>query len=238
MVLAAEHIEEEMLALDRELTGNDLKLNGWLRVTSSESLAFQLLPDQLSAFRRAHPGIGLELLLDNRLFDLSRREADVALRTVRPKQGDLWGRKLADLAWAVYGARSYLSKSKAQSLTQLIGECDFIGWDESSRRIRAAEWIETVAGVPAIIYRTASIINQVAAVKQSLGLAVLPCYIGDTEPELVRALPEPVRELQDELWIITHVKMKNTARVRAFFDLVGGGLAKQCDLISGRSRSG
>lgn len=235
IALAAERMEEEVRTLDRDLAGGDLRLTGRLRITSSESLAFRLLPPQLSAFRKAHPGIGVDLILDNRLLDLSRREADVALRTVRPKEGELWGRKLATIAWAVYGARSYLSGQRDRPVSKRLGGHSIIGWDDSSRRIPAAEWVEENASANAINYRTASLINQCAAARCGLGLAVLPCYLGDVEPGLVRAIPEPIRELEDELWIIAHLKMKDAVRVRAFFDLVGGGLASQRDLIGGRS---
>jgi DNA-binding transcriptional LysR family regulator len=109
VVAAAERMEAEALALDRVIAGRDLSLTGHLRVTSSETLAFSVLTEHIAAFRRAHPGIVVELAIDNRVLNLSRREADVALRFLRPKDGDLWGRRLADVAWAVYGAPDYLN---------------------------------------------------------------------------------------------------------------------------------
>src|SRR5690606_25569613 len=95
MVAAAERMEREAIEIDRDLTGRDTRLAGRLRVTSSETLAFRLLTRHLASFRAKHPGIGLELIVDNRLLSLSRREADVALRPTRPDQDDLIGRKLA-----------------------------------------------------------------------------------------------------------------------------------------------
>jgi len=71
------------------------------------------------------------------------------------------------------------------------------------------------------------------AAKAGIGLAALPCYLGDPEPELIRALPNLLAEPTAELWIVTHADLKNTARVRAFFDVVGGRLAKQRDLFEG-----
>ncbi|MFY0080476.1 LysR substrate-binding domain-containing protein, partial [Acinetobacter baumannii] len=77
------------------LTGRDHRPCGLLRVTSTESLAYGPLTSHLAAFRQLQPCIVIELAVDNRELSLSRREADIALRSVRPKQGDLWGRKLA-----------------------------------------------------------------------------------------------------------------------------------------------
>jgi DNA-binding transcriptional LysR family regulator len=119
------------------------------------------------------------------------------------------------------------------SIKKLRGH-PLIGWDEMSARFGAAEWLERTAPADAFVYRTASLVNQLLAAKAGIGLAALPCYLGDPEPELTRALPNPPPELATELWIVTHVDLKNTGRVRAFIDLVGGRLARQRDLFDGR----
>jgi molybdate transport repressor ModE-like protein len=237
MAAAAERMEQEALALDRDIAGRDLRLSGRLRVTSSETLAYRLLTRHLASFRQAHPGILVELAIDNRVLSLSRREADIALRPVRPKEGDLWGRKLADVAWTVYGAHAYLDANGAPVTLEDLGRHALIGWDESAGRIGAATWLERVAPVDAVVYRTTSLVNQLVAAKAGIGLAVLPCYLGDPEPELARAVSTPVSDLAAELWIVTHADLKGTARVRAFFDVVGEGLARERDLFEGRRGS-
>jgi len=234
MTAAAERMEDEALALDRDLAGRDHRLTGRLRVTSSETLAYRLLTAQLAAFRQAHSGITVELVIENRVLSLARREADIALRPVRPKEGNLWGRKLADVAWAVYGARTLLDENGSLPFPAEIARHPLIGWDEGVTGIGAAAWLERVAPTEAIVYRTTSLVNQLIAAKSGLGLAVLPCYLADPEADLVRALPDPVPELSTELWIVTHADLKGTARVRAFFDLVGEGLARRRELFAGK----
>src|ERR671922_1825763 len=108
MAAAAERMEDEALSLERDITGRDHRLSGRLRVTSSETLAYSRLTRHLAAFRQAHPGIVIELVIDNRVLNLSRREADIALRPARPRENDLWGRKLADVAWTLYAAPAVL----------------------------------------------------------------------------------------------------------------------------------
>jgi DNA-binding transcriptional LysR family regulator len=211
------------------------RIQGRLHVTSSETLAYRLLTLQIAAFREAHPGIVVELAIDNRVLSLSRREADVALRPVRPKEGDLWGRKLADVAWTVYGSRVYLDENGLLSSAADLARHPLIGWDEGAVGIGAAAWLECVAPTERVIYRTTSLVNQLVAAKAGIGLAVLPCYLGDPEPDLARALAEPVPELGAELWIVTHADLKRTARVRAFLDLVGDGLARHRDLFAGNA---
>jgi DNA-binding transcriptional LysR family regulator len=231
---AAESMEHEALALDRDIAGRDHKLVGRLRVTSSETLAYRLLTPHLAEFRRAHPRIVVEFTVDNRILDLSRREADVALRPQRPKESYLWGRKIAGVAWTVYGARTYLNANGLPTSTKDLRRYSLIGWDEMAARFGAARWLERTAPADAFIYRTASLVNQLHAAKAGIGLAALPCYLGDPESELTRALPSPPPELATELWIVTHADLKNTGRVRAFFDLIGERLARQRDLFEGR----
>src|SRR3546814_17630157 len=97
-------MEDETLSLDRDIACRDLRLSGRLRVTSSETLAYSKLTRHLAAFRQAHPGIVVELVIDHRVLSLSRREADIPLRPVRTREGDLWGRKPADVAWILFAS--------------------------------------------------------------------------------------------------------------------------------------
>jgi DNA-binding transcriptional LysR family regulator len=233
MAAAAERMEDEAFALARDIAGRDHRLTGHLRVTSSETLAHRILTPLLASYRSVHPGIVVELIIDNRVLSLTRREADVALRPMRPTEGDLWGRKLADVAWAVYGAGARLKTGSLKGVSDLKHH-PLIGWDAGAVGINAAEWLATAVPEGAIVYRTSSLINQLAAAKAAIGLALLPCYLGDSESGLERALPRPIPELARELWIVTHADLRQTARVRAFFDLVGNGLAAEQALFEGR----
>jgi DNA-binding transcriptional LysR family regulator len=222
---SAERMETEAIAIDRELSGRDTRLHGRLRVTSSETLAFRILTAEIARFRRAHPGIEVELLLDNRALDLSRREADVALRATRPREPDLFGRKLADIFWAVYGrATKGSGRSLAKGKDPLAGQA-FVSWAETAQGIKAARWLADNIPSDAVVYRSSSILNQLVAAKSGMGLAVLPCYLGDPERELAR-VTQPIPELTTELWLITHQALKDSARVRTFMDLVGEGIRK------------
>jgi DNA-binding transcriptional LysR family regulator len=238
MAAAAERMEDEALAIERDIAGRDHRLSGRLRVTSSETLAYRKLTSHLATFRRTHPGIVVELVVDNRVLNLSRREADIALRPMRPKEGDLWGRKLADVAWTVYGATGYLKeRGGAVSSPEDLGRHALIGWEETAVGIMAADWLNRTVPDNAFVYRTNSLVNQFIAAKAGIGLALLPCYLGDEDRDLARALPDAVPDLVGELWIVTHADLKKTARVRAFFDIVGEGLAREHSLFDGRGRS-
>lgn len=236
MAAGAERMEDEALALERDVSGRDHRLSGRLRITSSETLAFSRLTPHLAAFRQTHPGILVELAIDNRVLSLSRREADIALRPVRPKEGDLWGRKLSDVGWAIYGTPAYL-QANGGPLVGLddLGQQAIVGWEETTSGIAVADWLLRNAAPQAFVYRTNSLVNQLVAAKAGIGLAILPCYLGDNEPGIVRAFANPIPDLQGELWVVTHVDLKGTARVKAFFQEVGGMLAREQDLFEGRA---
>jgi DNA-binding transcriptional LysR family regulator len=232
MVAVAERIETEAAALDREIAGRDHSLTGRLRVTASETLAYRVLTGQIARFHAIHPGISIELLIDNRILSLSRREADIALRVMRPKEGDLYGRKLADIAWSVYA-----SKGLAETLPAIrdlrFGHLPMIGWESGVTGINTADWLARHGADASTIYRTNSVVNQLVAARAGIGVAVLPCYLGDPEPDLVRLVPQPIPALDRELWIVTHEDLRRTARVRAFFDVVGEGIIASRNLLAG-----
>jgi len=229
----AERVETEANALSRDVLGRDARLTGTLRVTSSETLAYSVLTQQLARFRQAHPGIVVELLIDNRVLSLSRREADIAVRVSRPKEPDLFGRKLADIAWTIYGTPEMVAAEGPIAIDdQLVGR-DFISWGAEVTGLAAPDWLADRVEAKRVVYRSNSLVNQYKAALAGIGYALLPCYLGDAEPGLVRALATPAAVLTRELWIVTHADLKKTARVRAFFDIVGDGLASQGALFSG-----
>lgn len=236
MAASAERIETEAAALDRDILGRDQQLTGRLRVTASETLGFRILTPLIGRFRCIHPGIQVELVVDNRVLSLSRREADIALRALRPREGDLYGRKLGTIGWTLYAGRDL-----AATLPRLgdedpaeLGSWPLIGWEREASGVNAADWLNARAPESAFVYRSSSLLNQFVAARAGMGVAVLPCYLGDPEPDLVRLTPAPLPALGRELWIVTHGDLRRTARVRAFFDLIGEGIAEARSLLEGQ----
>jgi DNA-binding transcriptional LysR family regulator len=215
---AAERVETELLALDREISGRDQQLSGVVRVTASETFAYGVLPRLFAQFREQHPRIQIVLTIDNRTLDLSRREADVALRVRRPTDASLFGRKLTSIAWAFYGATG-TGTLKRDGRGFNFARHTVIGWDEPAR-IVANDWIS--ANVPAdrIGYRSNSLVNQLLTVRAGIGIALLPCYLGDRAAG-VRRVSGVLPDLTSELWIVTHQDLKDTARIRAFLSVIG-----------------
>ncbi len=230
---AAERMETETAALDRDITGRDHRLTGRVRLTMSETFAFRLLAPLMARFRELYPGVVVELLADSRLLSLSRREADVALRAARPREAELFGRRLCDVAWTVYGSPKLLAEHGVPRSVAELARLPFIGWGADTVGVGAAEWVEATLPPERIVYRSSSLVHQMVAAREGIGLAALPCYHGDPEPGLRRALAEPVPALSRELWVVTHEDLRRTARVRACLDVLGEGILAQRALIEG-----
>src|SRR5260221_5323689 len=112
-----ERIESEALAVERVITGKDVKLEGTIRVTAVETLAVEILTPIFHAFQEAYPGIALDLVTDARNLSLTRREAEVALRLTRPTQQELVARRVTDFSVGIYAAQSYLDRHGMPDLT-------------------------------------------------------------------------------------------------------------------------
>jgi DNA-binding transcriptional LysR family regulator len=230
---AAERVETELLALDRDISGRDQQLSGVLRVTASETLAHAVLPRMFARFHALHPRIQIVLTIDNRVLDLGRREADVALRVRRPTDAALFGRRLTGIAWAFYGPDDDGPNLRREGGSFKFANHSVIGWDEPSR-IVVGDWLAAHVPTERIGYRSNSLVNQLKAVRAGIGIALLPCYLADAE-DGVRRISGVLPDLASELWIVTHQDLKNTARIRAFLGVIGDAIAAERRQFEGQT---
>jgi DNA-binding transcriptional LysR family regulator len=232
LVAAAERVETEIHAFDRRLAGRDSRLSGSLRVTAPDDMMEKLLTASLARFLARYPGIVLEVAVDNRMLSLTRREADVALRPTRNPEETLVGRRIGSLSSAVYGLAG--SPDRPAESIAALAERPWIAWDEGSGPARERRWLAHHLSEAAVVYRSNSLLNQLAACRAGVGLALLPCFLGDAAPDLERVLaPRP--EWNGELWLLTHPDLRHTARVRVFMDFVFEELRALRPLLSEKS---
>jgi DNA-binding transcriptional LysR family regulator len=218
----AARIEDEVMALESAVGAERRALSGCVRVTTSEMLANLLITPWLLTFRREHPGILIELVTDDRLYDLARGEADVALRgSVRkqevPQGAGIVVRKLSRAAWSVYCSRSYADEHGVPTTIEALDGHAIVAVDGPMADLPGPRWLASVAQNSRTSARCNSLTNLVATLKAGLGVATLPCIAGDAVPELVRCLP-PVPELEGALWLIVRAEVKSATHVRAFAD--------------------
>jgi DNA-binding transcriptional LysR family regulator len=207
---AAEHIDERVNDLTRELLGRDLRLEGPLRITSPEGIAVRILTPLLAGFCDRHPRIQMDLVTTSDALRLSRREADLAVRVTRKPPGNLIGRRICQFKFAIYASRNYLKKKGSTEIEDL----NWVLTDESFDQLPSSIWKNKDRSSARIAFTTNNVMATVVALKQGIGAAPLPCFLGDGESRLTR-VTGPLEDLTMDLWILTHPDLRQTARVSA-----------------------
>lgn len=232
VIAVAARVDVEVTAVERRLVGQDLRPSGLIRATTTDTLIEMVTP-MLAAFRARHPEITLELAASNVLFNLSRRDADVAIRPSQDPPDMLVGRRVATVSFAIYAAPAYLKRKPAR--LALDGH-DWIAPDDSLAHIPPARWLDAAVPAARIVFRANTLVALLHAACAGLGLALLPCYMGDGERRL-RRIGAPVKALDSGLWLLTHPDLRRVARIRAFLDFMAPALAQRARLLAGK-RSG
>ena len=208
---AADAFAAELQDADRKIAGRDDVLEGVVRVTAANPIAIAALAPHLHRFADANPELHVHLLTSFDVLDLARREADVAIRMENNPAEDLVGKRLFPYFETVYASPDYLA---AHNLETDPGSARWIGWRSSDTS--GSVWVRDTAfpNVPVWGAMPDLAVQQMAA-RNGLGLAMLPCILGDRDPDLVRASKRPPTPARD-IWILTHPDLRRVARIRAF----------------------
>lgn len=225
-----ERIENEALAVERIITGKDVRLEGTIRITTVETLAVEILSPIFQAFQEKYPGIGLELIADTRSLSLTKREADVALRLARLTQQDLAVRKVGDFSVALYAAQAYLDRYGLPDLSlgapghRRITVYDDLGSTPDM------QWFEGLTSQAQVALRSNSRFAHAAAARDGMGLVCLARYLGDSRG-LIR-LETPIPAPSREIWMAVHQDIRHTPRIRALTEFLTAALKQRVRLLN------
>jgi DNA-binding transcriptional LysR family regulator len=226
----AEEAERALLAVERQVGGEDDRIEGVVRLTTSEAFS-GFMVRRMAPLHEAHPGLMVEVLSGNRPFDLTRGEADLALRIGHPVQPELICKRVGDAGWSVYASETYLARrGTPASLDDLSGH-DVIGFDDTMAQVPGAIWLRDHAQGVAVTLRGNSILSVLNAAIVGMGVAVIPCFLGDGESNLRRLTPEVVGSR--ELWLVFHPDVARIARIRTVIDFVTAMIAKEAATLRG-----
>jgi len=218
-------MEEQAQAVERQVFGLDAQLKGHLVLTASHDVFSRLVIPQLGIFRKAYPGIDLQLLSSTGLTDLSARQADIALR-LTPKPPDyLIGKRVMRLGIGIYASRQYLQNHSQWNQLVL--------WNDE---IEKPEWALQNFPDAEVVIRANDVTTLLACLQNHMGLSMLPCYIGDSAPELMR-IDLPLQDSTWGVWVLSHADLRATARVRACREFLLDILEQQREVISGTASS-
>lgn len=223
ILAAARGFENAIVSLERKLAGQDMRAEGLVRVTTTDTLLASVLQVPLATFKQEHPGIALDVTTSNAFANLSKRDADVAIRPAIDPPEFLIGRRISSVAFAVYSA---------DGRGDLVNE-RWIGPDDTLAGTSVARWMR--GAMPSVRpgIRADSLVSMRELCAAGAGLAALPCYLGDSDVRLVRVRP-PIAEMATALWVLTHPDLARTARVRLLMDHVSAALGRQRPLLEGQ----
>jgi DNA-binding transcriptional LysR family regulator len=229
MQQVAERVENEVLGLSRKLIGRDLHLSGVLRIAVPDALLLKILMPHVSSFAQRYPDIQLELIISNNYLNLTRREADIAVRVTNSPPETVIGRHICSMMTTIYGSTEYL----ASQADNTIEHYTWLMPDENLAHLPICKWLNHHYPNAKTAFRCNTLLGLYEAAVQNLGVVSLPCFLADPDTRLKRLLTPP-DELTAELWLLTHPDLRRTARVRAFMDFLENILEKEKDLIEGR----
>ncbi|MEL7452105.1 MAG: LysR family transcriptional regulator [Pseudomonadota bacterium] len=228
LLAAAQDFAEDLLNVERQISGQDNVLSGIVTVTMAPAMAEMVFAPKLHEFANDYPELDIHLLTGSTMMDVSRREADIAIRMDNNPPDMLVGKRLFPYFQTVYASQAYLDSVDLKGQPE-IGR--WINFDERCQRY--PDWTQNTefAEVPAYGYFP-DVAAQRAAAGHGLGLAMLPCLIGDSAEGLVRATRRPPIRSRD-IWILTHSDLRHTARIRAFMGFAERVIRQQKKRISG-----
>jgi DNA-binding transcriptional LysR family regulator len=210
LVERAERMEQEMLALSRDLAGSDQSLEGKVRITATEMMATRFIAPHLGRFRERHPTLELELVCTSERLDLSRREADISLRLSRPEEDQLVIKRLASVNLGLYAARKYID---SHGMPESFAGHHAIFFADVRGFARENAWLENTLKGARVSLRSDSVSSVYGACVASAGIALLPRIVADRDGRLLRIGeegPEP-----RFIWQAVHQDLAQTARIRA-----------------------
>ena len=225
--VAGQQMEEAALTLERRALGADRRLSGLLRVATTDALAQFIVLPALRTLRERHPDIRVQLLTGPARLDIARREADVAVRYVRPEGGDLISRRLLRIATAFYGSAAYLAKRSMPPPNGSMRGVDVVAPDEGMR-----SWSRLLPEARYVL-RANTMSALVTAVRLGLGIGALHCWIAAPHSDLRRVWPDEPLE-HDDLFLVLHRDVQRTGRVRAFIDALEERAAHVAPVAEGR----
>jgi DNA-binding transcriptional LysR family regulator len=222
-------------AFERDLAARDKGLTGTLRLTCGSGVAACLRRTPLiDAFHARYPGLRVELVVSDRVLDLAKGEADIAIRVAirdgEPKDEALVRRKIADVSWFVYASRGYLERYRWPDGPGGLKGHLVIGCDGPIADYPGARWQRSVANQATVATRCDEWQALILAVKTGAGLAALPSFQGENETDLVRVIDDT--GLVMPCYLLMHRDMQHTPRVRAFADFVASEIKSFRALLS------
>lgn len=221
---AARGMEAGALQLARTLAGVQTQSSGTVRITVSVPVAVMLMPPLLARMRLVLPDVQVELVSSNQVSNLLRREADIAVRMVRPDQSSLIARKVGNVGLGAYAHRHYLARRGALRQPTDLLQHDLIGSDADPAILQGFQAMGYPVTRDAFALRSDDFIVQWQAVRAGLGVGFCADYLARDEPDVMPVLPGLLKIPPLPMWLAVHREIRTNRRIRAVYDFLADAL--------------
>jgi DNA-binding transcriptional LysR family regulator len=204
-------------ALVRAASGTENEERGTVRLTASVFVGGEVLPEILARFREKHPSIAIELVLSDMTQDLLRRDADIAVRMVQPKQDALVARKIGTTALGLFARRDYLERYGTPQTLDDIGRHAIIGYDKETQFERGLKAMGIPLSCEMFALRVDNDQARINALRAGFGIGICQIGVARRDPDLVHLLPKALH-IELPLWLVLHKDLRNVRRMRLMFD--------------------
>ncbi|WP_418123684.1 LysR family transcriptional regulator [Variovorax sp. 160MFSha2.1] len=221
----AEAMESIAASMERAATSQGEGVRGVVRVSASEVVGTEVLPPIITQLREAHPALKVELVSTNRVQDLLRREADIAVRMVRPRQEQLVARRIGNIELGFHAHRDYIARHGTPRNLDDLPAHTVIGYDQPPAFVRAAGKSIRNFTRDTFSLRADSDLAQLALIRAGAGIGVCQVGLAKRDPALVRLMPRAF-SLKLDTWVTMHEDLRNSPRCRVAFDALVEGLVQ------------
>lgn len=228
----AEQIETRSNRLYQEIAGKDARLGGTVRVATPEALGSQVIARHASGFRREHPDIEIELVVETRRMSLSKREADIAITLSRPDSGRLIAWKLCDYRLRLCGSREYLATHPPIERAEDLAEHDFVSYIDDLIEMPELRFFDRTIKNAHIVFRSTNVSAQYNAILDGIGLGLVHCFMTQHEERLQVILPRQI-SVERSYWLLVHEDLRHVARVDAVCKFLTSLLSHNPSLMMG-----
>jgi DNA-binding transcriptional LysR family regulator len=216
---AAEQMESLMMDVHSDIVGKDLQLTGTVRIGVPDGLGVGFLASRLALFAASRPGLAIELVAISRIFNLTKREADIAITLTRPAKGRLIGQKIRDYTLQFYATKTYLDTHEPIRKTSDLLDQNVIAFIDDLNPISQLNFLDEIPLPLRPCFTSSTIVCQFEAILSGAGVGVLPRFMALLHPELVCVLPDAIR-FKRTFWLNVHADLHRLTRIRVLCDFI------------------